>query len=91
MAKLTLALPTLRSAADARAALGAGIGVLVADRLSARRAIGLALVGFGLAATIQTALSIVRTRRRSIQSPSVGVDPRLIGVTRYPRKGDDDI
>jgi hypothetical protein len=60
-------------------------------RRSARRAIGLALVGFGVAAAIPTVLSIVRMRRRSIHSPSVGVDPRLIGVTRYPRKGDDDV
>jgi hypothetical protein len=77
-----------------RAALAAGIGLLVSSRVPAgrRRAVGATLVGIGAATTIPAAIALVRGLRRS-RGATVGVyrDKRLIGATRYPRKGDDDL
>jgi hypothetical protein len=74
-----------------RAALGLGIGLLVAARLpeQRRRKIGLALVGIGAATTYPALRWLLRGVRSSRQPLGVGVDPRLIGATRYPRKGDE--
>jgi hypothetical protein len=95
MKKVFLNLPTLGFIVGTRAALGVGIGLLVAERLSAqrRRAIGATLVAFGAATTVPAALSVARSLRRSRQrelSSPIGRDERLIGATRFPRKGDDD-
>ena len=95
MKKVFLNLPTLGFIVSTRAALGVGIGLLVAERLSAqrRRAIGATLIAVGAATTVPAALSVVRSLRRSkkrdLSSP-IGRDERLIGATRFPRKGDDD-
>jgi hypothetical protein len=90
-----LNLPTFGFIVTTRAALGVGIGLLVAERLSAerRRAIGATLVAVGAATTVPAVFSVVRGLRRSKHremSSSIGRDERLIGATRYPRKGDDD-
>jgi hypothetical protein len=95
MKNVLLSLPTLGFIVSTRAALGVGIGLLVADRLSAqrRRAVGATLIAVGAATTVPAALSVVRSLRRSkkrdLSSP-IGRDERLIGATRFPRKGDDD-
>jgi len=91
-----LNLPTFGFIVTTRAALGVGIGLLVAERLSAerRRAIGATLVAVGAATTVPAVFSVVRGLRRSKHremSSSIGRDERLIGATRYPRKGDDDM
>jgi hypothetical protein len=91
-----LNLPTFGFIVTTRAALGVGIGLLVAERLSIqrRRAIGGALVAVGAATTVPAVFSVVRGLRRSKHremSSSIGRDERLIGATRYPRKGDDDM
>jgi hypothetical protein len=91
-----LNLPTFGFIVGTRAALGVGIGLLVAERLSAqrRRAIGATLVAVGAATTVPAVFSVVRGLRRSKHremSSSIGRDERLIGATRYPRKGDDDM
>jgi hypothetical protein len=74
-----------------RAALAAGIGLLVSSKLPAgrRRAIGATLVGIGAVTTIPAAIALVRGVRRS-NCPGVSVDRGLVGATRFPRKGDDE-
>jgi hypothetical protein len=64
MKDLVLNFPTLGFVVATRAALGVGIGLLAADRLSSeqRRAIGLTLVSVGVATTIPAALAVLRSR-----------------------------
>ncbi len=95
MKNLTLELPTFAFVLATRAALAAGIGLLLSDRLSAarRRAIGGTLVGVGAATTIPAVVSVIRGVRRSHRGAAgsaVRHDERLIGATRFPRKGDED-
>jgi hypothetical protein len=92
MKELVLDLPTFAFVVSTRAALGVGIGLLLADRLPAdrRRAIGGALVAVGAATTIPAAMSVFQNIRRRGRSPRwVDQDDRLVGATRLPRKGDD--
>ena len=96
MKNVILDLPTFGFIVSTRAVLGVGIGLLLSERLPARRrrAIGRALIAVGAATTVPAAISVVRSLRRSKQremSASIGRDPQLIGATRYPRKGDDEI
>jgi hypothetical protein len=84
--------PTLAFVVSTRAALAAGVGLLVAGRLSddRRRTLGKALVAIGAATTIPAVMAIRRGFRRARSSGSpVGRDKRMIGATRFPRKGDD--
>jgi hypothetical protein len=94
MKTTVLDVPAFAFVVATRAALAAGIGLLLSDRLPAhrRRIIGSALVAAGAVTTIPAAMAVMRSRRRSTSSgPESGVarDERLIGVTRFPRKGDD--
>ena len=93
MKNVLLDLPTLGFIVTTRAALGVGIGLLISERLTAerRRAIGAALIAVGAVTTIPAAMSVIRSMRRSKRrdESSFGRDPRLIGATRFPRKGDD--
>jgi hypothetical protein len=83
-----------------RAALGFGVGLLMADRLPAarRRTPGRLFVAIGALTTIPAARALaatVRSRGRRGDSSaagrsSVGHDARMVGVDRFPRKGDDD-
>lgn len=76
-----------------RMALGFGIGLLVADRLPARRrrALSAALTAFGAATTIPAVVAVIRGSRQARRGPStIPSDPQLVGATRFPRKGDDD-
>jgi hypothetical protein len=92
---LELDIPDFGFIVGTRALLAAGIALLAGSRLSAerRRALGVALVTVGAATTIPAVRSVVRgvrrARQRSVPS-GIEFDNRLIGVTRYPRKGDDD-
>src|SRR5258706_15693979 len=95
MKNIALNLPTFAFVVVTRAALAAGIGLLVSERLTTtrRRAIGAMLVAVGAATTIPAAISVIRSVRRSTPRgvrSSVGHDKQLIGVTRFPRKGDED-
>jgi hypothetical protein len=67
MKNVLLNLPTLGFIVSTRAALGVGIGLLVSDRLPARRrrAIGTTLVALGVATTVPALMSVVRSLRRS--------------------------
>ena len=96
MKTLALDLRTFAFVVGTRAALAGGVGLLVSEKLSAtrRRAIGAALVAIGAATTIPAVMAVVHSSRRSRRHDSaspVDHDPRLIGATRFPRKGDDDI
>jgi len=91
---VVLNLPTFGFIVSTRAALGLGIGLLLSERLPVqrRRAIGATLIAIGAATTVPALRSVIRSVRRSNQremSSSVERDERLIGVTRFPRKGDD--
>ena len=57
----TVSLPELGLIAGTRAALGAGVGLLLADRLSAdqRRAVGWTLVAIGVLSTFPLAAEVV--------------------------------
>ena len=94
MKNVILNLPTLGFIVSTRAALGVGIGLLVSERLSAqrRRATAATLIAIGAATTVPALMSVIRSVRRSkrrAMSSSIGRDQRLIGATRFPRKGDD--
>jgi hypothetical protein len=76
--------------------LAAGIGLLVSRKLSARqrRSVGATLLGVGATTTIPALLSVLRGIRRFGSwrgELQVQRDRRLIGTTRYPRKGDDPL
>lgn len=75
-----------------RAALAAGVGLLIAGKFSPerRRAVGTTLVAIGVATTVPAGLFIRRGIRRAAGS-RVYQDERLIGATRFPRKGDDEM
>jgi hypothetical protein len=93
MRTITLPLPMLGFVVATRAALAAGLGLLFSDRLSAprRRAVGFALIGIGVTTTVPLARWILHRNRRPRTRLGVEWDPRLIGVTRHARKGDDDL
>jgi hypothetical protein len=87
----TLTLPELGFIVATRAALGAGIGMLLSERLDAqtRRAVGFVLTGLGAITTIPAAMVLFR-RRPAFASGVVGQSDRLIGVKRFARRGDED-
>ena len=93
MNSVRLNLPTLGFIVSTRAALGVGVGLLVAEHLPAqrRRAIGATLLAIGAATTIPAAMSVIRSVRRSKRKMSSPIDrdKQLIGAIRFPRKGDD--
>jgi hypothetical protein len=68
----TLTIPEVGFIAGTRAALGAGLALLLADKLSAssRRAVGITLVAIGAATTIPAAL-VLFGRRTDL---STGID-----------------
>ena len=60
------------------------------DEMATRRAFlhrGLTLVG--AAATVPAGIWVARSLRRQPMPADVHRDPRLVGATRFPRKGDD--
>ena len=67
MNELVLSPPLLGFVVGTRAALGFGLGLLLASRIpeARRRTVGLALVAVGAATTIPAALSVFGHRRRS--------------------------
>jgi hypothetical protein len=79
MRETSLTLPELGMIAGTRAALGAGLGLLLADRLSddQRRAIGWTLVMVGVVSTIPLATEVLG----GLRSPSYeeGWEPAMSG------------
>ena len=66
MFKTELPLPELVLVVATRALLGAGLGLLLADRVNTdqRRAVGWALVAIGVVTTIPAALMVFNRRQR---------------------------
>jgi hypothetical protein len=93
MKSVVLNIPTFAFIVSTRAALAAGVGLLVSEKFSAprRRTIGAALVAVGAVTTIPAVISVARSIGRSRQRSSVNRDERLIGARRFSRKGDDDV
>jgi uncharacterized membrane protein YfcA len=62
MKRISLAIPEIALIAGTRAALGAGLGLLLADRLSneQRRAVGWTLLAVGAISTLPIATQILR-------------------------------
>jgi hypothetical protein len=92
MRHVTVDTPTLAFVVSTRAALGVGIGLLLAEKLppDRRRVLGATLVALGAATTIPAAVAVMRSVRRSSRSRrAIKQDDRLIAATRFPRKGDD--
>jgi hypothetical protein len=96
MRTVSLNLPTFALIIGTRAALAGGISLLLSDKLpeTRRRAIGTALFILGAATTIPAAISVVRSLRRTAPrswGSVVSSDRGLVGASRFPRKGDDDV
>lgn len=96
---MTFEAPTFMSIVATRAALAFGVGLLVSDRLSParRRVLGLGLVTGGLLSTVPAVHWVRQALRRGRlrgdrfdDSPAIGHDTRLVGITRFPRRGDDE-
>ena len=64
--RVTLPLPLLFGIVATRAALGVGVGLLLADKLkSKRQAVGAALVAIGAVTTIPAAIAVMRGRKEA--------------------------
>ena len=95
MKTIVLDAPAFAFIVATRAVLAGGIGLLLSGRVpeERRHAIGGALVAIGAVATIPAAMSVFRGLRRSRRralADGIEIDERLIGATRFPRKGDDN-
>jgi hypothetical protein len=96
---ITLDIPMFAFVVATRVALGVGVGLLVAERLPRgnRRTAGAVLLALGAFTTVPAAIAIRQslrrraTRVRGIGSSGIQRDENLVGVERFPRKGDDDI
>lgn len=73
MKSTTLPLPVIGLIAGTRAMLGAGIGLLLADRMTPehRAKVGRILLGVGVASTIPLVATVIRRRRTALRSESV--------------------
>ena len=91
MRTVTLPLPIFGFVVATRAALGVGIGLILAERIpiQKRRIIGPALIAFGAATTVPAFRWVFRSLRDNQPAAGVELDSRLVGVSRYARKGDD--
>lgn len=76
MKRTPLSLPEIGIIAATRAALGAGVGLLLADCLNQdqRRAVGWTLVGVGAVSTVPILVQVLNSRR---SEPQPGVDARM--------------
>jgi hypothetical protein len=93
MRTVALPLPKFGFVLATRAALAAGLGLFFAEKIPAdrRRVVGLTLIAFGAVTTIPAVRWISRSFRRPELTTGVEYDRRLIGATRFPRKGDDEL
>jgi hypothetical protein len=72
MHRTALSIPEIAMIAGTRAALGAGVGLLLADRLSneQRRAVGWTLVAVGAITTIPIAVQLLRSQHEESNDDS---------------------
>lgn len=85
-------LPTMAFVIATRAALAAGVAMLVTAGYTEgrRRQIGRALVAVGAVTTVPAAMAVARAVRRGRAAP-IGRSAELIGATRFPRKAGDEV
>jgi hypothetical protein len=93
MKQVVLTMPRFAFIVATRAALAAGAGLLLSSRFpeARRRIIGAALVGVGAVTTIPAVMSVRRGMKTASRrgASSIGLDRRLVGATRFARKGDE--
>jgi len=94
MKNLLFSAPSFGFIVGTRVVLAFGLGLLVAEKLDPqrRRAIGRSLVAIGVLTTVPAAAALTRAVRRPTRPGGTGPverDPRLIGATRFPRRGDE--
>jgi hypothetical protein len=67
MKRLELNVPTFGFAVATRAMIGAGLGLLLSDRIARkrRRAIGFTLLGIGAASTVPVVRALIRGRKET--------------------------
>ena len=72
MKKVLLNLPTFGFVVGTRAMLGAGLGLLLSDRVPAhrRRHIALTLIGIGAATTVPALIAVLRGRAAANTLPA---------------------
>ena len=92
MKNMMLNVPTFAFIVGTRALLGAGAGLLLANRLGStrRQKLGATLVAIGVGTTLPAVLALRRGPRRDGSSNAMGYDEGLKGVSRFARKGDDE-
>lgn len=85
MKEKQVTVPELALIAGTRVALGVGLGLLLADRLTddQRRAVGWALFAIGALTTIPLAAEVLG-RERSSPSPSLDVRPNAVSPESFP-------
>ena len=73
MRRLDLNLPTFGFIVSTRAALGVGIGLLLSTQIprSRRRAVGLVLLGLGIATTIPSLMAAFHGMRKAELPPGI--------------------
>jgi uncharacterized membrane protein YidH (DUF202 family) len=94
MKSIVLDVPMFGFVVATRALLGVGLGLALSERLPNQRR--KAAAAFLIAAGVLTTIPAVQALRRSNRSarrdrPGVDYDGRLIGASRFPRKGDEAI
>ena len=92
MKQVILPLPMFGFVLVTRAALAAGVSLLVAGKLSPqrRKVVGTTLAAIGAATTFPALMFVARGVKRGARS-IINRDERLIGTTRFARKGDDEL
>jgi len=82
MIRTPLAIPEIAIIAGTRAVLGAGIGLLLADRLNAdqRKAVGWTLVAVGAITTVPIVIQLLESRR------DMGKDEKARGSRRLRQR-----
>jgi hypothetical protein len=88
MRETRITLPELALVASTRAALGAGLGLLLADQLSEgqRRAVGWTLLLFGALSTVPLAFEVLGRLRSSALPEGAGVSrqpPTTVGQRAF--------
>ncbi|HEY7089976.1 MAG TPA: hypothetical protein VH518_17900 [Tepidisphaeraceae bacterium] len=78
MKRTSLSIPEIGIIGGTRALLGAGVGLLLADRLNddQRRAVGWTLVAVGALTTIPIAIQIFKSRREEEEQVTARYVPR---------------
>jgi len=85
MKRTALSIPEIALIAGTRAALGAGVALLLGSRLNAdqRKAVGWTLVAVGAITTIPIAVQLIRSRANSDEDDLMGANVYLVDEEEY--------